>query len=190
MSCVCKRAAAVQASLPFLFRLTAKCHHGLPGPYVPCAYRQDDDGPARVLGRLFLLMLQDRDLRRWPIAKTASGAVSLSSTDMSFRVLPWQVERFPKEQWGDLSTRTASNPWSEPKMRGFGPLGNRLRRVAGCTLQACDSKAEPSADFHLTAFFSWPWKDAEISDWTDWSQCSTTCGPANQESEAEMYRLP
>ena len=60
MSCVCKRAAAVQASLPFLFRLTAKCHHGLPGPYVPCAYRQDDDGPARVLGRLFLLMLQDR----------------------------------------------------------------------------------------------------------------------------------
>ena len=61
-----------------------------------------------------------------------------------------------KEQWGDLSTRTASNPWSEPKMRGFGPLGNRLRRVAGCTLQACDSKAEPSADFHLTAFFPGP----------------------------------
>lgn len=46
-----------------------------------------------------------------------------------------------------------------------------LLQTRGCTLQACDSK------------------DAEISDWTDWSQCSTTCGPANQARKRQVLAL-
>ena len=127
----------MQASLHFLLRLTAKCHHGLPGPYVSHAYRLHDDGP---LGRS--AVASGPDLRRWPIAKTASGAVhGVQHKCLGFR--PWQVERFPKNNGATcpqelLQTRGRSRP-GRGREREPG-------RVAGCTLQACDSKARKALE--------------------------------------------